>query len=258
MGKSPWDYDEEDQGKTVVDGAEGRDDRTVPMDDDRAYQGGHATPYAGSYDKTVADDSRPFQRTHPQDHPTPTGPVGRANAPRYEAPYQQSPFEGYAPPPTYQPAPPLGRGQPPAGATEGRTVIMPSGVPETQPLAWLAVVEGPGAPRGEVFRLGSDTVLGRTQDNHIPLSGDHAISSRHLKIKLEADEEKAEAPAGGRKVFVLYDQGSANGTYAGSYQACKAAENRVYRHVLADGDFLLIGETLLVFKMVETEPVDRK
>jgi len=248
MGKSPWDYDEEDQGKTVVDG----NDRTVPMDDGRGHQGGYPTPYAGDYDKTVADDSGPFQRTHPQDHPTPTGPVGRADFPRYEPPYPQS-HEGHAPP-AYQPAPPLGRGQTPAGASgESKTVIMATGVPETQPLAWLAVVEGPGAPRGEVFRLGSDTVLGRTHENHIPLSGDPAISSRHLKVKLEESEEKSEESTSRRKVFVLYDQGSANGTYAGSYQACKAAENRVYRHVLADGDFLLIGETLLVFKMVETE-----
>lgn len=230
MGQNPWsDYDAEEPGKTVVDGS----GSTVPMDGGAGYQGGgRAAPYAGGYEKTVADDG-PFQRTHPQDRPTPTGRVGGGDFPRYDPPpYQQQPFGGYGAP---------------AGG-ESKTVIMPSGVPETLPLAWLAVVEGPGAPRGQVFPLGSDTVLGRTAENHIALSGDRAVSSRHLKIKLEADAENPE-----KKVFVMYDQGSANGTYAGDYQACKAAENRVYRHVLGDGDFFLIGETLLVFKSVDVK-----
>lgn len=228
MGDNPWaNYDDEDEKRTVVDG----NDKTVPMDG--GYQGGQQrTPVAGDWGATEVDDSGPFQRTNPQDRPTPRpggGPGGWGDYPRYEAP----------PSPYAQPSP-----QPAAGG-EGKTQIMPSGVPETMPLAWLAVVEGPGGQRGQVFPLGRDTILGRTGNNHIPLSGDRAVSSRHLKVKLEASEEDPE-----QKVFVLYDQGSANGTFVGDYEACKAAEKRVYRHVLEDGDFLLIGETVLVFKAV--------
>ncbi len=225
MGDSPWgDYGSENDKKTVVDG----NDKTVPM----GGAGEQRTPISGGWDQTVADDSDPFQPTNPQDRPTPRpgGEGGWGDYPRYEAP------------PPYTPPQPQWSG--PAGG-EGKTQIMPSGVPETMPLAWLAVVEGPGGQRGQVFPLGRDTILGRTGNNNIPLSGDRAVSSRHLKIKLEANEEDPE-----QKVFVLYDQGSANGTFVGDYEACKAAESRVYRHVLEDGDFLLIGETILVFKSV--------
>ncbi len=229
---NPWSNYEEEQ-KTVVDG----DDKTVPMDSGQP-SGGQGTPFAGGYDKTVADDSGPFQRTNPQDHPTPRpggGPDNWGGAfPKYDIPSPASQ------PPPYQQRPPSGGGE------EGKTQIMAAGVPETFPLAWLAVVEGPGAPRGEVFRLGKDTILGRTSNNHIPLSGDPAVSSRHLKIKLETIEEEPE-----QKAFVLYDQGSANGTYAGTYEECQEANNRVYRRVLEDGDFLLLGETILVFKSVD-------
>ncbi len=218
MSQNPWgDFEDENQKNTVIDGG---NDSTVPMDDGGMYP---PPPSPGGYDRTVVDDTGPFQRTNPQDHPT---PVGR----------------GY---PAYPIPPSPGQQQPFAGGEESATVIMPAGLPETIPLAWLAVVEGPGAPRGEVFRLGSDTVIGRVSGNSIVLNGDPAISSRHLKIKLETSEEDAE-----QKVFVLYDQGSANGTYVGEYQECKAAEQKVYRHVLEDGEFLLVGETLLVFKEV--------
>jgi hypothetical protein len=227
---NPWANDEEQ--KTVVDG----NDKTVPMDGYSGPPGGERrTPFVGDYDETVAEDSGPFQRTNPRDQPTPTPGGWGGGLPQYDTP-----------PPAPQPSPYQQR-PPSGGGEEGKTQIMSAGTPETLPLAWLAVVEGPGAPRGEVFRLGKDTILGRTSNNHIPLSGDPAVSSRHLKIKLEAvDEEDPE-----QKVFVLYDQGSANGTYAGAYEECQEAKNRVYRRVLEDGDFLLLGETILVFKSVD-------
>jgi len=231
MNGNPWpNYDEEEEKKTVVDG----NDKTVPMDGYVGHPGiERETPFAGDYDETVAEDSGPFQRTNPRDQPTPTGPGGWEDG-----------FPHYDP----APSPPAFQQQRPAvRAQESKTQIMPSGLPETIPLAWLAVVEGPGAPRGKVFPLGKDTVLGRTPNNPISLNEDPAISSRHLKIKLEAVEEDPEQ----QKAFVLYDQGSANGTYAGTYEECQAAENRVYRRVLEDGDFLLLGETILVFKSVD-------
>jgi hypothetical protein len=75
------------------------------------------------------------------------------------------------------------------------------------------------------------------------LGGDTTASSQHLKIKLETDEE-------GTQAFVLYDLVSANGTYVGDYESCHKEENRVYRHLLTDGDFILVGRTVLVFKQV--------
>ena len=49
-------------------------------------------------------------------------------------------------------------------------------------------------------------------------------------------------------MFALFDMGSRNGIYAGPKDSYKDEENRVYRHELQDGDYLLMGETTLVFK----------
>ncbi len=49
-------------------------------------------------------------------------------------------------------------------------------------------------------------------------------------------------------LFVLYDMGSRNGTFVGDKETHKDDESRTYRHVLQDGDYLLVGETTLVFK----------
>jgi pSer/pThr/pTyr-binding forkhead associated (FHA) protein len=112
-------------------------------------------------------------------------------------------------------------------------------------LAWLAVTEGPGAPRGQVYTLQEETVIGR-KVGQILLSNDAYVSGQHAKIRLEyseADEDK--------QVFVLYDLASANGTFAGDREDYE--DNQVYRHELEDGDFLLLGETTLVFKQVDIE-----
>ena len=54
----------------------------------------------------------------------------------------------------------------------------------------------------------------------------------------------------GDQVYVLYDMASSNGTFAGAKESYKEDASRVYRHVLQDGDYVLIGETTLVFKRV--------
>ena len=48
----------------------------------------------------------------------------------------------------------------------------------------------------------------------------------------------------------IEDIGSRNGIYAGDKENYKEEEKRVYRHELTDGDYLLVGETTLVFKEV--------
>ena len=58
----------------------------------------------------------------------------------------------------------------------------------------------------------------------------------------------AEVKEGQEPVFALFDMGSRNGIYAGPKDSYKDEENRVYRHELQDGDYLLMGETTLVFK----------
>lgn len=218
-GQNPWaDYDNK---KTVPDG-------------DRA------TPVGGSEGKTLVDGApwappNPFQPTYP---PTPT-PPGGTPAPNYGFP---------PPPPPPPPTPPQGV---PSASGGSKTVIMDSQTPPPDmPLAWLAVVEGPGGKRGQTFLLGRDAVLGR--DPGDILLTDRAASGRHLRVRLEASEQDPQ-----QQVFVIYDQGSTNGTYVGSYATCQDAKTsgdpkaRAYRHILKDGDFLLIGQTILVFKQVE-------
>jgi hypothetical protein len=162
-------------------------------------------------------------------------------APQAAAP-PQSPAFG-APPPAARPfnAPPAQAPvqQPPTAA--GATRVM--GRPAPPPLlAWLAVVEGPGGTRGQAFNLRRETVIGRTT-GEILLSGDTFVSGQHAKVRMEpssADPEK--------ELLVLYDLASANGTFAGSRQDYR--QQQVYRHELHDGDFILVGETTLVFKQV--------
>jgi pSer/pThr/pTyr-binding forkhead associated (FHA) protein len=117
-----------------------------------------------------------------------------------------------------------------------------------QLLAWLAVTAGPGAPRGQVFSLQRETVIGR-KGGQIVLAGDAYVSGQHAKIRLEPRQEDEE-----EQVFVLYDLASANGTFAGDYDDYR--DNQVYRHELDDGDYIFIGETTLVFKQVRLEGAD--
>ena len=109
-------------------------------------------------------------------------------------------------------------------------------------LAWLAVAEGPGTSRGQVFTLQQETLIGRTA-GQITLSGDAHISAQHARIRLEPSEDDEE-----KQAFILYDLASRNGTFAGNRDEYR--DKQVYRHELRDGDFILVGETTLVFKQV--------
>jgi len=121
------------------------------------------------------------------------------------------------------------------------------GGPVAEPsFAWLVIVEGAGnnplLGRPLPLRSGGTTTIGRMPGNDIVIA-DQACSSQHAKVRQEAGEE-------GKQVFVIYDLASANGLYIGAKADYKEDKSRTYRHTLKDGDYILIGETTLVFKQV--------
>jgi pSer/pThr/pTyr-binding forkhead associated (FHA) protein len=131
-------------------------------------------------------------------------------------------------------------GQPAAPRAESATVLLDQRA-VTAVFAWLVIMDGP--ERGRIHSLRPDTTtVGRATGNDVVVPDD-ACSGQHLKIRLEPVE-------GGEATFVLIDLASRNGTYAGSKETYRNASSRVYRHVLRDGDYLLLGETTLVFKKV--------
>jgi hypothetical protein len=158
---------------------------------------------------------------------------------------QPTPRSGQIP---YPPSPPSARpdwGAPvPAGGAQ--TILMPTGPRPEPSFAWLVLVSGaPNNPLiGKIFEIKSEgvTTVGRVQGNDILLP-DPTCSSQHARIRQEPDED-------GNAVYVLYDMASSNGTFAGPKESYKEDVSRVYRHVLQDGDYVLIGETTLVFKRV--------
>lgn len=151
-------------------------------------------------------------------------------------PFERSPFRPASEPPGPPPEP--------AGS---ETVVMELEPKTPIPLAWLAVVEGPGAKRGKLVALKAETIVGRTQGD-LTLNGDRAMSSQHVRIRLEPKEGAA---AEGEQVFVVYDLATTNGTYVGTRETYRDDASRVYRRVLRDGDYLLLGETSLVFKQAD-------
>jgi len=146
-------------------------------------------------------------------------------------------------PPAWTPPPPPSPFQPTPGpaAAGGKTMLMSAPTPQI-PLAWLGVVSGPGAKRGSTFVLSAETVVGRAAGEAL-LSGDKTISSQHVKVRLEPKEGGAED----EQVFMLYDLASANGTYVGARENYQEESSRVYRRELRNGDYILVGETTLVF-----------
>jgi pSer/pThr/pTyr-binding forkhead associated (FHA) protein len=126
------------------------------------------------------------------------------------------------------------------------TMIMPTGPRPEPSFAWLVTVSGVSNNPyiGQPFPIKSagTTTIGRVPGNDI-LVPDPACSSQHAKVRSEPDEE-------GKQAFVIYDLASTNGLYVGSKADYKEESSRKYRHALHDGDYVLIGETTLVFKQV--------
>jgi len=108
--------------------------------------------------------------------------------------------------------------------------------------AWLVIVDSPDRNSiGAVHPLHPDTTtIGRVKGNSLVLKDD-TISAQHARIRREAKE-------GQEPVFALFDMGSRNGIFVGDKDTHKDEENRVYRHELRDGDYVLMGDTTLVFK----------
>jgi diguanylate cyclase (GGDEF)-like protein len=92
--------------------------------------------------------------------------------------------------------------------------------------AYLIVLAG--SAMGEMFKVSNNpTIIGRGQTAHIRMM-DEGISREHCNIQIEGEQ------------LVLHDLGSTNGTF------CQGA--RVDKHVLEDGDKILVGSnTVLKF-----------
>jgi hypothetical protein len=200
-----------DDQKTRVDSGS-----TGGMGDATVYSGQSSARNAGSWEQTqYANSEQPTPR--PGQIPYPPAPAGPR--PEWGAP-------------------------PPAGGAQ--TVIMPTGPRPEPSFAWLVLVAGAAENPfiGKVYEIMKEgvTTLGRVQGNDIVVP-DPACSSQHARIRMEADES-------GNPAYVIYDMASSNGTFAGAKENYKDESSRVYRHVLHDGDYILIGETTLVFKRV--------
>ena len=221
------------------------DDRTTPMQ----------TPPGREPAKPRPDTAQPGQETlaggaDPNGGLTPTIQVPPGQEPRPGF-VRATPYDPPTPPPLQRSPSPFG---PPASPGAGRgghqasgpgqdqTMIIKERVPPT--FAWLVVVDGPDrASIGKVHNLHPDTtVVGRAAGNQIVLADDTS-SSQHFRIRVEARE-------GQEPAFMLYDMGSRNGTFVGSRTTYRDQESQTYRRELQDGDYLLVGETTLVFKRI--------
>jgi diguanylate cyclase (GGDEF)-like protein len=102
----------------------------------------------------------------------------------------------------------------------------PARAPGSRDQAYLIVLAGNAM--GEMFKIDrKHTMIGRGQNAQIRIT-DEGVSREHCEIESEGDS------------LVLHDLGSTNGTY------CRGA--RIDRHVLEDGDKILVGSnTVLKF-----------
>lgn len=173
----------------------------------------------------------------------PTIPLGDQGGSPWDQPLdpgfvRADPSLGKTPPPYPPPQPPF-EPQAPAGG-QGKTMIIKER--PTPIFAWLVVVHGPDKNTiGTVHTLHPDTTtIGRVQGNRIVLR-DETVSAQHARIRREVKEDQ-------EPIFALFDMGSRNGIFVGDKETYKEEENRVYRHELQDGDYLLMGDTTLVFK----------
>ena len=213
------------------------DDRTTPMQ----------TPPGV---KPRRDAVQPGQETIVGGAERDSGVAPTINVPPGQGPGQgfvrATPYDAPTPPPYQRPpspfGPPGGPGYQTPAPAQDQTMIIKERIPPT--FAWLVVVDGPDrATIGKVHALRPDTTtVGRAAGNEIVLA-DNACSSQHFRVRVEAQE-------GNESAFMLYDMGSRNGTFVGSRETYRNSESQAYRQELHDGDYLLVGETTLVFKKI--------
>lgn len=104
---------------------------------------------------------------------------------------------------------------------------------ETPPvLGWLVIMKG--KRRGTDFKIDKDSItIGREGSCDVALD-DETASREHARIRKDG------------QTFVLFDLGSANGTFLNREQ--------IQKQQLEDGDVLRVGETLLIFKEAKPGP----
>ncbi len=96
--------------------------------------------------------------------------------------------------------------------------------PTSRDQAYLIVLAG--SAMGEMFKIvRPQTIIGRGQTAHVRMMDD-GISREHCEIQVEGDS------------MILHDLGSTNGTF------CRGL--RVDRHVLEDGDKILVGSSTVL------------
>ena len=96
--------------------------------------------------------------------------------------------------------------------------------PTSRDQAYLIVLAG--SAMGEMFKISrKQTIIGRGQTAHIRMMDD-GISREHCEIQAEGDS------------MILHDLGSTNGTF------CRGL--RVDKHVLEDGDKILVGSSTVL------------
>jgi hypothetical protein len=100
--------------------------------------------------------------------------------------------------------------------------------PNLVTLAMLWVKEG--RKRGRTYPVKHGTVVGRKEGNLI--LDDPKVSSMHAKFNMEGDN------------FVVWDFGSANGTYVNGKRIREAT-------ILEENDLVKIGETVFIVKLLE-------
>lgn len=124
---------------------------------------------------------------------------------------------GYAPPAPVGPS-----GQPPAAPAGGTRIL------ERAPKHVAMLIDRKDAAKR--FDLLATTDIGRAQGSTITLS-DATVSRQHARIRLEDDK------------FLLFDLGSANGTFVNDQQVEAPA-------TLVDGDVVRFGEVEFTFKQL--------
>ena len=96
--------------------------------------------------------------------------------------------------------------------------------PTRRDQAYLIVLAG--SAMGEMFKISrKQTIIGRGQTAHVRMM-DEGVSREHCEIQIEGDS------------MILHDLGSTNGTF------CRGL--RVDRHVLEDGDKVLVGSSTVL------------
>lgn len=209
------------------------EDRTTPM----------RTPNWSGSDSDIDEQETVFADQQSVTPPTlPLGDQGPAPGPPPGQGFVRSAPAGGTTPPPYPPQAPVPfASQQPAGAPDRTMIIAERPTPV---FAWLVVMDGPDKGGiGTVHTLRPDTTtLGRVTGNHIIIRDD-TCSSQHARVRAEVKE-------GQDTTYVLYDMGSSNGTFVGTKKDYRAEASKTYRRELHDGDYILIGETTLVFKRI--------